>query len=271
MRPRLLALDLDGTLLTADCELPMGHVHAVRAIRRLGVEVVIATGRGLLTTRWIWKALGLETPLVCFNGGWVGHPDHGPIASRILEQDEVLAVMEALKHREGVVCCYPDPETWLMNRESELTRPWRDLYRVPIQVREDLCETWTGTSLKMMYAGSPEMVLRTRAHLQETFRSRFHVVISQPDRLEILPNDITKGWGLVQLAAHLGIPRAAVWAAGDADNDREMLAWAGHGCAMGQASEAMRAAARHVLPSAEARGLCALVPLIEREIAATGG
>jgi 5-amino-6-(5-phospho-D-ribitylamino)uracil phosphatase len=76
MRPRLLALDLDGTLLTEDCQLPMGHVHAVRAIRRLGIDVVIATGRGLLTTRWVWRALGLQSPLVCFNGGWVGHPDN---------------------------------------------------------------------------------------------------------------------------------------------------------------------------------------------------
>jgi len=269
MRPRLLALDLDGTLLTEDCQLPMGHVHAVREIRQLGVEVVIATGRGLLTTRWVWRALGLQSPLVCFNGGWVGHPDHPlPIAKRSLSADDVLAVMEAMRHRDGVLCCYPDPDTWLMNRETELTKPWRDLYRAPIQVRPDLHETWRGDSLKMMYADNPQAVLAARAHLQDLFRTRFHVVISQPDRLEILPTAITKGWGLVQLARHLGIPREAVWAAGDADNDREMLLWSGHGCAMGQAAPALREAARHVLPSAHARGLCALVPLLERAIAA---
>ncbi len=269
MRPRLLALDLDGTLLTEDCQLPMGHVHAVREIRRLGIEVVIATGRGLLTTRWVWRALGLQSPLVCFNGGWVGHPEQAlPIAKRSLSEVDVLAVMAAMRGSDGVLCCYPDPDTWLMDRESELTRPWRDLYRAPIQVRPDLQENWRGDSLKMMYADHPAAVLAARAHLQERFRTRFHVVISQPDRLEILPTSITKAWGLVQLARHLGIPREAVWAAGDADNDREMLLWSGYGCAMGQAAPGLREAVHHVLPSAHARGLCALLPLLERALEA---
>jgi hypothetical protein len=268
MRPRLLALDLDGTLLTEDCQLPMGHVHAVQAIRHLGIDVVIATGRGLLTTRWVWRALGLQSPLVCFNGGWVGHPDLPvPIAKRSLSEDEVFEIMEALRHRDGVMCCYPDPETWVMNRDTEVTRTWRDLYRAPIQVRPDLHETWQGDSMKMMFAGTPDSVLATRNHLQERFATRFHIVISQPDRLEILPTAITKAWGLIQLAKYLGIPREAVWAAGDADNDREMLLWSGHGCAMGQAADSLRAACRHTLPSAQARGLCALVPLLERALA----
>jgi hydroxymethylpyrimidine pyrophosphatase-like HAD family hydrolase len=154
-----------------------------------------------------------------------------------------------------------------MNRDTEVTRTWRDLYRAPIQVRPDLHETWQGDSMKMMFAGTPDSVLATRNHLQERFATRFHIVISQPDRLEILPTAITKAWGLIQLAKYLGIPREAVWAAGDADNDREMLLWSGHGCAMGQAADSLRAACRHTLPSAQARGLCALVPLLERALA----
>jgi Cof subfamily protein (haloacid dehalogenase superfamily) len=269
MRPRLLALDLDGTVLTDDCQLPMGHVHAVRAIRRLGVEVVVATGRGLLTTRWVLKALGIEGPVVCFNGSWVGHPDRTPFATRHLVQDDVHAVIAALAEHDGVLCCYPDAETWVMSHETEQTRTWRHLYKVPIQIRADLRANWRGDSIKMMYVDTPARILATRDYLQEIFRSRFSVVISQPDRLEILPTAVTKGWGLIQLAGRLGIPREAVWAAGDADNDREMLRWAGHGCAMGQAADSLRAIARHVLPSVEARGLCALVPLIERAIAAS--
>src|ERR1043165_4751848 len=73
MRPRLLALDLDGTLLTEDCQLPMGHALAVQEIRRLGVQVAIATGRGLMTSRLPWEQIGGIGPLVCFNGGWIGH------------------------------------------------------------------------------------------------------------------------------------------------------------------------------------------------------
>ena len=267
MRPRLLALDLDGTVLDEHCQLPMGHALAVRAIQRLGVPVVIATGRGLLTARLPYHQLGLDGPLVCFNGGWLGHPVHGTIAARMLNEHDVHALMDALKDHDGVVCCYPNAETWVMSHETRLTRTWRHLYQVPIEIRPDIRTAWRGDSLKMMYVDTPERVLATRDYLNDRFHGRFHVVISQPDRMEILPTGITKGWGVEQLAARLGIPREAVWAVGDADNDLEMIRWAGHGCAMGQASHQVKAAARHVLPSVDARGLCALVPLIERALA----
>ena len=84
--------------------------------------------------------------------------------------------------------------------------------------------------------------------------------------MEILPAGITKGWGVMRLAEHLNIPRESVWAAGDADNDREMIAWVGVGCVMGQASDRLKRIADFVLPSVDARGLCALVPMIERAL-----
>ena len=267
MRPRLLALDLDGTLLTEDCQLPMAHALAVNEIRRLGVQVAIATGRGLMTARLPWDQIGGRGPLVCFNGGWIGHPHDGTILTRALSEAEVHAIMTALVGRDGVVCCYPDAVTWVMSHETRLTRTWSRLYQVPIHLRADLRTTWSGHSLKILYVDTPEQILDTCAQLQQLFRGRFEVVISQPDRLEILPTGVTKGWGVQRLAAHLGIPQAAVWAVGDADNDREMLEWAGVGCVMGQASRRLKGIADVVLPSIDARGLAALVPLIERALA----
>ncbi len=266
MRPQLLALDLDGTLLTEDCQLPMAHAQAVDEIRRLGVQVVIATGRGLMTARLPWDQIGGHGPLVCFNGGWVGHPHDGTILMRALSEADVHVIMAALAGRDGVVCCYPDAVTWVMSHETRLTRTWSRLYQVPIQLRADLRTTWTGHSLKILYVDTPEQILETCAQLQECFRGRFEVVISQPDRMEILPIGVTKGWGVQRLAAHLGIPQAAVWAVGDADNDREMLEWAGVGCVMGQASCRLKDLADVVLPSIDARGLAALVPMIARAL-----
>jgi Cof subfamily protein (haloacid dehalogenase superfamily) len=266
MRPRLLALDLDGTLLTEDCQLPMAHALAVKEIRQLGVHVAIATGRGLMTARLPWEQIGSRGPLVCFNGGWIGHPHDGTILSRTLSENDVHAIMAALDGRDGVVCCYPDELTWVMSHETRLTRTWSRLYQIPIHLRSDIRTTWRGDSIKILYADAPEQITETCAHLQSLFRGRFEVVISQPDRMEILPAGITKGWGVMRLAEHLKIPRESVWAAGDADNDREMIAWAGVGCVMGQASDRLKRIADVVLPSVDARGLCALVPMIERAL-----
>jgi Cof subfamily protein (haloacid dehalogenase superfamily) len=259
-------LDLDGTLLTEECQLPMGHALAVRAIRRLGIQVAIATGRGLMTARLPWEQIGSQGPLVCFNGGWVGHPEHGQIAAHVLSEMDVHRIMAALHDHDGVVSCYPDALTWIMSQETRITRTWRHLYQVPIQIRGDIRTTWRGPSLKILYVDTPENIIATYNKLSHLFRGRFEVVISQPDRMEILPRGITKGSGVEMLAAHLGIPREAVWAVGDAENDREMILWAGHGCVMGQASHKLKSIARHVLPSIDARGICALVPLLERHI-----
>ena len=268
MRPRLLALDLDGTLLTEDCQLPMGHALAIERIRQLDVTVAIATGRGLMTAYLPWQQIGSMGPLVCFNGGWIGHPTDGQIMAHMLSEQDVHSIMAALATRDGVLCCYPDAMTWVMSHETRLTRTWRYLYQTPIQIQPDIRSAWVGPSLKILYVDSPENIISTCAELSTIFRGRFEVVISQSDRLEVLPCGITKGWGVQQLAKHLGIKREAVWAVGDANNDREMILWAGHGCVMGQASDKLKALAQHVLPSIDARGLCALVPLLEAACAA---
>ena len=266
MRPRLLCLDLDGTLLDEECLLPMGHALAVNEIRRLGIQIAIATGRGLMTARLPWEQIGSHGPLVCFNGGWIGHPHDGTMVQKALSESDVHALIAAIGERDGVVCCYPDAVTWVMSHETRLTRTWSRLYQVPIHLMPDLRTAWRGHSLKILYVDTPENVSECCAFLRHKFHGRFEVVISQPDRMEILPVGITKGWGVKHLAEHLGIARESVWAVGDADNDLEMLRWAGHGCAMGQASLRVKRTARHVLPSIEARGLCALVPMLEREI-----
>jgi hydroxymethylpyrimidine pyrophosphatase-like HAD family hydrolase len=217
MTAPLVALDLDGTLLTEESRLTAGHERAVTELRRRGAHVAIVTGRPVLITAGIWRRLGLTTPAVCFNGGWVGFPGQPAMAS--------------LRHSEA--------------------RP------------EDFAP-WNGPSFKVMYVADPALTPAIVRDLRERFRGRFHVVLSQSDRLEILPKGISKVWGLSRLAELLGVPRAQVWSVGDAENDLEMVAWAGHGCAMGHGPERLLAVARHVLPGIHARGLCALPLLMER-------
>jgi Cof subfamily protein (haloacid dehalogenase superfamily) len=264
MRPRLLALDLDGTVLTEDCRIPAGHARAIRAIEALGLTVAIVTGRSLLTTRVVWNDLGLATPLVCFNGAWVGRADRTVLAASLLAEDDVRAVVEALAGVDGSLSFYPDADRWIMDRELPATAGWRALYRAPIEVDAAVGRTWRGTSCKLMFVADPQRIPAVVGDLRARFGDRFHLAVSQPDRFEIHHRGITKAWGLARLAAHLGIAREAVWAVGDADNDREMIAWAGTGCAMGHAPDGVLALARHRLPGIEARGLCALVPMIER-------
>ncbi len=264
MSPTLVALDLDGTLLDAGSELPAGHERVVRELRR-HAEVAIVTGRPLLTSTWIWNRLGLDTPMACFNGGWVGIPGREPLAHSALSEAEVHAILAELSAHDGTICCYPSADRWVMDRESQATAGWRELYRTSISVDPRLVSDWRGTSCKVMFVTEPSRLGEVVRALARRFAGRFHVCASQDDRLEVSPAGVTKAWGLERLAQRLGCARADVWAVGDADNDLEMIRWAGHGCAMGHASERVRRSARHVLPGIHARGLCALPGLLAAE------
>lgn len=264
MRKRLVALDLDGTLLTEDSRLTAGHERAVGELKRMGCEVAIVTGRPVLISAWIWRRLRLTTPLVCFNGGWVGWPERPAIASLRLEQPDVQDILRALDGQGGVACGYPDERSWWMDRYAMETAGWKERYGADIQIRPEDFAPWNGPSFKVMYVADPARIPMIARHLRATFGRRFHVVVSQPDRLEVLPPGISKVWGLEKLAAHLGVLREDVWAVGDAANDIEMVAWAGHGCAMVHCPDALRRVARHILPGIHARGLCALPHLMQR-------
>lgn len=262
MSPRLLALDLDGTLLDRGSRLPEAHAETVAWARDHGIAVSIVTGRPLLTTRWVWERLGLDTPVVCFNGVWVGVPGEPPLAIEALAEDEVRAVVAAMADLDGTICVYPGVERWLVDRFIPRTSHWNQLYGVTIEEDARLLEGWRGPSCKVMFVTEPERLERAMDRFRERLGDRFHVVASQEDRFEVHRHGVTKAWGLERLARGLEIPREAVWAVGDAANDREMIAWAGVGCAMGHAPAAVQELARHVLPPIEAEGLAALPPLL---------
>ncbi len=264
---QLVALDLDGTLLGYDSTLPSGHVHAIRQLLEQGVLVAIATGRMVLTAQWVHAQLRLTTPLIAFNGGWVGNPDlpqQAPLAVAALTEVETRAIIAVLREFPGATCGYPDARTWLMDCEIPATENWREIYRIDIRINDEPFRQWQGPSHKVMFVTDPLLVPEVSATLRRIFAGRFQVVASQHDRIEILPGPVTKAWGLEHVARHLGVARDQVWAVGDADNDREMIAWAGHGCVMGQAHHSLKDIARHVLPGVHARGLCALPGLMAR-------
>jgi hypothetical protein len=260
----LVALDLDGTLLDHHACLPAGHEHAVAELRRMGALVAIVTGRPLLTARWAYDHLRLTTPLVAFNGGWLGFPGRPPLAVAMLGAEEVRAVIALLAGWPGALCAYPDADRWLVNAATNHMVRWREWYGVDIALVPEAFAAWDQPSHKLLWVATPTDLPAAITHLRHHLGHRLQVVVSQDDRVEILPRGVHKAWGLERLAAHLGVARERVWAVGDADNDLEMVAWAGHGCAMGQASRRLKDLADHVLPAVSARGLCALPALLAR-------
>lgn len=263
MQPRLIALDLDGTLMLRRRGVSPGHRAVVDELRGRGIEVAIVTGRPLLATRATWEELELDNELVCFNGVWVGHPQREPLATAGLAPAETASVTRTMADFDGAICVYPDRDTWLLDRDTPQVSQWRTDYGVPIGVDARIREGFHGHSFKVMFVADPIEVDRALCELRGALGHAFHVVRSEADRLEVHRAHATKAWGLAELCAARGIPRAAVWACGDAANDLEMLAWAARGFAMGSDCAELLPVVERSLPPATEDGLRALLPLLE--------
>jgi Cof subfamily protein (haloacid dehalogenase superfamily) len=262
--PQLVALDLDGTTVDAACVIPAAHRATVNDLHQRGVQVALVTGRPLITTRTVHQELRLTTPVVSFNGAWVGQIDGTELASAPLSRQQVrtaLAALRPLLGNDSAVGIYPDAERWLISVWTEQTKNFPELYGVPIEHVEGLLN-WDAPSLKILVVAPPARVPSMVEVLQDALAGTAHVVISQEDRFEIIQQHVDKSWGLSRLAELLGIPQEQVWAVGDNRNDIEMLLWAGCGFAMGQAPQVVRESADQTLPSIQDAGLQALLEFL---------
>ena len=248
----------------AACTIPPAHRATVQNLHQRGVQVALVTGRPLITTRTVHQELGLTTPVVSFNGAWVGQADGTELASAPLTRQQVRTALDALQPLLGpdtAVGIYPDAEQWLISQWTDITKDFPELYGVPIEHVDGLL-AWDAPSLKILVVAPPERVSAMAHHLQGVLADTANVVISQEDRFEIIQKDVDKSWGLSRLAELLHIPQDQVWAVGDNRNDIEMLLWAGCGFAMGQAPQIVRESADQTLPSIHDAGLQALLEFL---------
>ena len=169
---------------------------------------------------------------------------------------DILSLTDSLS---GSTCVYPSTDHWWMNHTCDITADWAEKYQVAIDCGGPRP---LGKSYKVMFVSEPAQIDMLLPQLREHFGQRFHIVASEPDRIEMHQAFATKAFGLEQMAQKLGIAQEQVWAVGDGLNDVEMLEWAGQGFAMGQSCDAVKAAADNVLPSIHEHGLCGLKQFI---------
>lgn len=235
MRYRLLALDLDGTIIGRDLAIPPGTVEAIRAFQSQGGRVTIATGRTVRTTAPFADMLGVDGPLICYQGALI--QDHR--SSEVFFHDPVPPDLAS----EAVRVLLADNVYVHAYINDELYVPWEgsevDLYqtfsplKLNVHVVDDLA-TFVAERppTKLLFIADEDKVGPRLAGLQLHFTDRLHVVRSHAHFGELTAIGCTKGRALEQLAASLNIPQAEVAAVGDHQNDVEMIAWAGLGLAV---------------------------------------
>ena len=260
---KLIALDMDGTLLRDDGSISARTQQAIAAAKAKGIKVVLASGRPIAGMEKFLQQLALtshEDYVLSYNGSLVQNVGSGAVlASRLLNGQDVRDLF-AMSQQLGVnIHAFSRQQGLIAPRNSrytELERSHNDLLLTELdfaQLPED------EAILKVMMVDEPEILAQAVAALPAEVYQRFTVVQSTPYFLEFLHPDSNKGTGVAALAAHLAISPEAIICVGDAGNDAHMLSYAGLGVAMGNATDEIKAMADFVTHSNQEDGVAHVI------------
>jgi Cof subfamily protein (haloacid dehalogenase superfamily) len=271
---RLVALDIDGTLIGDDLLLRDRTVAAVRAARRRGVCVSLVTGRMSTSAIVFARELGLTDPIVAYQGALIRElrPEgderlgrlihHRPLAADVAREvvtwSRAAGLEPHVNHLERFVIRADDPRaedySSFLGSRAEIVPDLLAWLRHPVS--------------KLLAVGVEPIDDAGLSDLRARFAGRAAVTISHPRFLEFLAPGVSKADGVRRLARRARVPMSRVLAIGDQYNDLEMLAAVGHGAAMPSAPRPVQAAARYVAPPLAEEGAA---QLIERLVLASPG
>jgi Cof subfamily protein (haloacid dehalogenase superfamily) len=262
---RLVALDIDGTIIGDDHDVGERIRDAVRTAMERDVAVSLVTGRMVSSAMRFARELGLTAPLVGYQGGLIRaipEPDsprlgklllHTPLpaeaARRILRWTRERGLDPHVNHLERFILRADDPRA--------------DDYSAFMGARAELVPDLIGAIdhpvTKILAVGEPPLPVEVAPAARAEFAGLADVTISHPRFLEFVAPGVSKGRAIRWLARRLQIPLAATLAIGDQWNDFEMIAEVGHGTAMPTAPAEVRAAARYVAPPLEEDGAAQMI------------
>ena len=261
---RLIATDLDGTLLRSDLSVSPRTRAALDAARAAGLHVVPVTARQPRGVRRIAEAAGFTQWALCGNGAHGVHLSTGEVLFEAhVAADVQRALAVALAERVPgtlFVSVREGGEVFVAQTGYADIAHVEDHKREPAEMgAHGLDAVLEQPSLKFIVRHPRLTPRELLPELRALGLPGFAVTHSGAPFLEVLAEGVSKAWGLERLCAHLGVARSEVLAFGDAPNDAEMLAWAGRGVAVSNADAEAREVATELTLSNDEDGVAAVL------------
>ncbi len=261
---RLLALDLDGTLVGPDLILRPRTRAAIEAAVRKGVHVALATGRMATSAQPFATELGIHDPIIAYQGALVREmAPPGRRFGRLLVHRPLPAAVarETIRwsREHGFAPHINHLERFVIPADDPRTDDYSSFLGARAEIVPDL-ERWIRHPVsKVLAVGEPGRPMQLLEAARADFVGRAEVTVSHPEFLEFLAPGVSKGQAVRWLARRLGIPLDQALAMGDQYNDLEMIAATGHGAAMPSAPAGVQAVARYLAPPLEEEGAAQII------------
>ncbi len=248
MSIKLIAIDMDGTLLNKNNDLSDRNKDAIRRAKNKGIEIVIATGRVLKSAEYYAKELELSSYIAACNGAIVVDDNSKKIIDKPLSLEKVNEVTN-LGLKEDLYFHFYNEDTFftktyvkeVVDYYNSSTGKFRG-QSVSINLYDDLSEVINNRQLnvyKIIFIDeSTDKLTDFRNKLSDI--KGLALSSSWDNNIEVMESGVSKGLAIKELSEKLGISRREIMAIGDNENDLSMIEFAGLGVAMGNASDLLK-------------------------------
>lgn len=250
---RLIAMDMDGTLLNPKQVISPGNAEALRLAMQAGIKLAICSGRGAGDIAMFALENGLDKCALLGTNGtycWL-NPDGVAFANHVFTAEALEEMVRILDEEQVLTAFFAQNKVLVLNDPLHLSDKWWAAHRkgmfAPeiLMGKECLSKIQSpGTNKLIVVSDEREQLFR----VQQRFEKIPGIEISSSglNNLEIMPLGCNKGAAVAELAGKLGITRDQVMTFGDYDNDLPMIEWAGMGVAMGNGCKKVKTAAKFI-------------------------
>lgn len=259
---KLIALDMDGTLLNDEKKITADTKKAIEEARKSGKYVVLCSGRPIEGIERYLDELNMNTEddyVISFNGAMVQHADTKKAIGRKTLKGKDLKYLYEESKKLGVNIHGFSKNGCITPKMSEYSRLEGKINGIPVHEIDYTTIDDNEDISKVMMIDEPEVLQKAVDNLPEELYNKYTVVRSAPYFLEFLNKEANKGVGVGMLADHLNIKREEVICVGDAGNDLHMIEYAGLGVAMENATEDVKEKASYVTKSNNDDGIAHVI------------
>lgn len=259
MNYKLIAVDLDGTLLNKKNEISPRNRYALIEAQKKGKRVIITSGRHPLGVIPIAEDLMLSRYggyIMSFNGGKIiDCATRRALVSRIFPREYLGDVVSVLSDFNVTVITWDDKKIYANNKVNDYTYIEQDVLKTDMVVVDDFVSEIKFDINKILLAGEPDVLDTCQTLLKKRYDGLLDIYKSAPYFLEIMPFGVSKGSILAQLLPKIGIEREELIAFGDHYNDLTMIGYAGMGVAMANAEAEVKKISSYICESNDDDGV----------------
>lgn len=248
---RLVASDLDDTLLNRDWEISAGNIQAIHRAVAQGTKFTLATGRMAVASRKYARQLGLDVPIITYHGALVEQALSGEVLYRkVIPIDLAVGIVEYLLKNKIHVQLFMKDRVFVA-KANKLSETYGKMTGVVVEETDilPLLGKEPEGLEKILCILDGEAAVEKTEELRRTYAGRLHFTSSQAHFFDMTHPEVNKGQALQALADGWGIAREEVMAVGDSLNDKEMIRYAGIGVAMGNAHPEIKKIADYITSS----------------------